>query len=244
MRAVPVPFLADGAYDVDAMLAARPRVLYLCAPNNPTGHVPGGDVERLLNADTGLVILDEAYAEFTGRPLLRAAPDRPRLLVTRTLSKAWGLAGLRVGYGVGGAPLIERIARVRGPYRIGRLAERAATAALREDAGWMRAHVARAVEARTALTASLAAAGFRPLPAEANFVLVPVVRAAAVARRMLARGVRVRAFTSLPGIGDAVRITVGPAGEMDAALRALVASAARRGAVATPDGRTALEERV
>jgi len=223
MEAVPVPFLPDGAWPVDTLLAARPHVLYLCAPNNPTGHVPGGDLERLLACGAGLVILDQAYAEFAGRMRIEA-PEHPRLLVTRTLSKAYGLAGLRIGYGVASEAVIGRIGRVRGPYRIGRLAERAAVAALREDHGWAHAHVALARAARAALSAALEAAGFRPHASEANFVLLPLAGAAAVARRMLALGVRVRAFTGLPGSGDALRITVGPPPEMDAALRALAAA--------------------
>lgn len=224
MEAAPAPFLEDGAWDVDALCAARPQVLYLCTPNNPTGHSPHGDLDPLLECGADLVILDEAYAEFAGR--MRIAPPRhPRLLVTRTLSKAYGLAGLRVGYGAGDPAAIERVARVRGPYRIGRLAERAAEAVLREDRAWVAAHVAQARAARAALAAALGTAGFRPLPGDANFVLVPLADAAAVARRMLRLGVRVRPFTGLPGIGDALRITVGPRDEMDAALGALVAAA-------------------
>jgi len=234
MRAVPVPFRPDGGFDAAALLSAAPRIIYLCAPNNPTGHVPGGDFQRLLDGPAELVILDEAYAEFAGAPGLASAPRHPRLLVTRTLSKAWGLAGLRIGYGVGAAALIERIARVRGPYRIGRLAERAAVAALREDHDWMRAHVAGAVASRTALARTLEALSFRPLPSEANFVLVPLPGAVGIAQRMHAAGVRVRAFPALPGIGDALRITVGPPDEMDAAVQALVGATTTADATSDP----------
>lgn len=231
LRPVAVPFLANGDLDADAMLAARPGVLYLCAPNNPTGHVPG-NLDRLIDAAPGLVILDEAYAEYAaaGDPAFRAriadAARAPRLLVTRTLSKAFGLAGLRIGYGVANRALVERIARVRGPYRVGRLAEAAAVAALTTDIGWMEARAREAVAAREALVAALGAAGFAPLPSVANFVLVPVRHACGTARALATRGIRVRAFSALPGTGDAVRITVGPEAAMQAVVAALVAEAA------------------
>src|SRR5690606_25475682 len=101
---VPVPLRADGAADIDALLATRARVIYLCSPNNPTGTVtPHDEIRRLVSRASGVVLVDEAYAEFANEQDWRAeAPAMERVLITRTFSKAWGLAGLRVGYGVGG----------------------------------------------------------------------------------------------------------------------------------------------
>ncbi len=231
---VPVPPGADGAPDVDALLAAGARHVYLCSPNNPTGAtLPAGALERVLAATPGLVILDEAYAEFAGRSEAAAAPARGRLLVARTMSKAFGLAGLRVGWGVGARELVLAVEKARGPFRVSAPAEAAAVAALAGDLGWMRAHVAAAVEARDRFARALREAGFAPLPSAANFVLVPVHDAAGAAAALRARGIAVRAFAALPGVGDALRVTVAPWPALEpvvAALRDCAAAAAGRGA--------------
>jgi histidinol-phosphate/aromatic aminotransferase/cobyric acid decarboxylase-like protein len=170
------------------------------------------------------VILDEAYAEFAGGSVAASAPAHGRLLVVRTLSKAFGLAGLRVGYGIGAAALVAAVEKSRGPYKVSALSEHAAVAALTRDLDWVRARAAEAVAIRGRFARALAARGLSPLPSAANFVLVPVVDAAAVERAMRARGVAVRAFARLPRIGDAVRITVGPWSQMEAARDALLAA--------------------
>ncbi|HEY2954983.1 MAG TPA: histidinol-phosphate transaminase [Candidatus Eisenbacteria bacterium] len=219
---VPVPLAADLDIDPDALLATGARILYLCSPNNPTGRAASRHaVERVVRESSGLVILDEAYAEYAGANWIAAAPERERLIVTRTLSKAFGLAGLRIGYAAGAAPLVRELEKSRGPFKVGTLAERAAVAALTEDLGWVGARVdeARAIRARFA--AALAGRGIRALPSDANFVLVPVPDAARVAAAMRAGGVAVRPFPGLARIGDAVRITVGPWPLMERALARL-----------------------
>jgi histidinol-phosphate/aromatic aminotransferase/cobyric acid decarboxylase-like protein len=177
------------------------------------------------------VIIDEAYAEFAGGTWITEAPTRDRLLVTRTLSKAFGMAGFRIGYGTGTASLIHEIEKVRGPYKENAPAERAAAAALREDVAWMRDTAAQAVANRERFAQTLRSSGFQPLPSAANFLLLPLPDAAVVAQRMRAQGVAVRPYPGLPGIGDAVRITIGPWPVMELALAALLAAreAARSG---------------
>jgi histidinol-phosphate aminotransferase len=222
LEAVPVPLTA--ALDIDAgrMLETRARVLYLCSPNNPTGTAASrAAIERVLRGASGLVILDEAYAEFAEESWLGEAIRMPHLLVVRTLSKAFGLAGLRVGYGVGHAGLIARLEEARGPYRVAALAERVAAAALSEDLEWMRARAACVRRDRARLVHALTALGFAPLSSAANFVLVPVPDAHTTAERMRRAGVVVRAFPALTRVGDAVRITVGPTAVMERALFAL-----------------------
>ena len=224
---VAVPPRADGAPDVDALLAAGAEHVYLCAPNNPTGApLPEGALARALAATPGLVILDEAYAEFAGRSEVATAPARGRLLVARTLSKAFGLAGLRVGWGVGARELVLAVEKARGPFRVSAPAEAAAVAALTADLGWMRAHAAEAVAVRERFAAALRAAGFAPLPSAANFVLVPVRDAAGAAAALRAGGVAVRAFAALPGVGDALRVTVAPWPVLEPVVAALRAAAA------------------
>jgi histidinol dehydrogenase len=220
--AVPVPTRDPHAIDIDALLATRARIIYLCSPNNPTGlALPRAGVMRLIEHAAGIVVLDEAYAEFAGDGWLAEAPRHSRLIVTRTMSKAFGLAGLRIGYAAAAASTITQIEKARGPYMISGAAERTALAALRNDLDWVRTHVAAAKESRARFRAELAAAGIPSLPSDANFVLVPVGDAAAVVAHMRAAGVAVRPFPRLCGIGDGVRITVAPWPMMDTALQAL-----------------------
>jgi histidinol-phosphate aminotransferase len=220
--AAPVPAPDTHTIDIDALLATRARVTYLCSPNNPTGLVLSrSDIERLVEHAAGIIILDEAYAEFAPEGWIADAPRHPRLVVTRTMSKAFGLAGLRIGYAAAAASTITQIEKARGPYMVGGVAERVALAALHDDLEWVRTHIAAAKESRTRFQAELSAAGIRSLPSEANFVLVPVTDAAAVAVHMRAAGVAVRPFPRLLGIGEGVRITVGPWPMMEAALHAL-----------------------
>jgi histidinol-phosphate/aromatic aminotransferase/cobyric acid decarboxylase-like protein len=143
------------------------------------------------------------------------------VLSLRTLSKAWGLAGLRVGYAVGCRQLIELVKRVRGPFKLTAPSERAALAALQEDDGWMSEHVAVALAAQVRFTADLCRIGYTPLPSHANFVLVPTTDAIALAEELLPRDVAVRVFRNLTGIGDALRITIGPPEAMERVLDVL-----------------------
>jgi len=225
--ALDVDALDPGALDVDALVAGAPACVYVCRPNNPTGAVaPAAAIRRLDGAAGGVVLLDEAYADYAGEDMTAWAAGSRRTISLRTFSKAWGLAGARVGYAVGPAPLIAELEKSRGPYKVAVPSERAALAALREDGAWRRDVVARAIEARAALERALAGLGFAPLPSRANFVLVPVADAAAAGEALRRRGVGVRAFVGLRGIGDAVRVTVGPPEAMDALLRALRAGLA------------------
>jgi histidinol-phosphate aminotransferase len=220
-----VPLRADGAMDVDALLATQADLIYACSPNNPTGTVtPRAELLRLFDRAPGVVLLDEAYGEFTDAHDLRAeAARRENVLVTRTFSKAWGLAGLRVGYGVGGATLVAAVTKARGPYKVNAAAERAAAAALAADAGWMRRVAAEARVQRDRLAAALRGRrGVTLWASEGNFVFAAVAEpAAAVAERFRARGIGVRAFSGLRDIGEALRIGAAPAAETDRVIAAL-----------------------
>jgi histidinol-phosphate aminotransferase len=119
---------------------------------------------------------------------------------------------------------VRDIERVRGPYKENAPGERAAAAALREDVDWMREMVALAVEHRERFATALRAHGFEPYPSAANFILVPVPDAARIALVMRQRGVAVRPYLGLRGIGDTLRITIGPSPMMDLALDALLSA--------------------
>lgn len=219
---VAIPMTSSWDIDPDALARADARVIYVCSPNNPTGTVASrGALERLIASAPGVVLLDEAYAEFCAESILDLAKASERVLVVRTMSKAFGLAGLRVGYAVGAPSLIAEVEKSRGPYKVSTVAERAAVAALMHDRTWVAERVGAARASRDRLATSLRALGLAPLPSQANFVFVPIGDAPAVARRMRERGVAVRAFQGLPIVGDALRITAGPDPMMEQGLDAL-----------------------
>jgi len=220
--AMPVPTRNPYSVDIDALLSTRARITYLCSPNNPTGlSLSRAEIERVVEHAAGVVILDEAYAEFANDGWLAEAPRHPRLIVARTLSKAFGLAGVRIGYAVAAASTIAHIEKARGPYMVSAAAERAALAALRNDLDWVRTHIECARESRERFGKALATLGIASFPSTANFVFVPVHDAAAVAAHMRAAGVAVRPFPAVTGIGDGVRITVAPWPMMETAITAL-----------------------
>src|SRR6185295_2991691 len=186
LEPAPVPFRRDGDVDPDALLAERAAVTYVCNPNNPTGTgVSSAALERVVAKAEGLVLVDEAYGEFSGRTSVPLLARAPQLLVTRTLSKAFGLAGLRVGYGLAAPEVVQVLEKVRGPYKVNVLGERAALAALGDDLPWVRRHVEASVAIRERLRVALETLGFRALPSAANFLCVPVPDAAALGRALL-----------------------------------------------------------
>jgi histidinol-phosphate aminotransferase len=222
LQFVPVPLRPDFDIDVDGLLATGARLIYVCTPNNPTGTLASrAALERLVEAAPGIVLIDEAYVEFSGISAADLARTRHNVLVTRTFSKAFGLAGMRVGYAMGHPALVTEVEKARGPYKHTGVAERMAIAALTEDVPWMKARAADALESRRRLVAGLREQGLEPLPSEANFVLVPLPGAPRIAARMRELDVNVRAFQGLAGVGDALRIGCGPWPLLEAALHAL-----------------------
>jgi len=143
------------------------------------------------------------------------------VLVVRTLSKAFGLAGLRVVYAIGQPATVMEVEKSRGPYKVNAIAEHVAVTALREDRAWVDEHIRLAVELRERLAEALRAMGLVPMPSAANFVCVPVAGAVEVGQALRARGVAVRPFPALPHVGDALRISVGPWPELSRLLAAL-----------------------
>lgn len=215
---------ADGyALDLPAMRAAAAGsdLVWLCSPNNPTGlPEPDGAIAGLLDGLTAdsrsrgtqapAVVLDEAYAEFGGADLLDLRGRYPRLVVVRTMSKAYSLAGFRVGFGVGARETISRLARFRPPGSVATVSATVATEALlRPDV--MRANVTATVAERERFAAALRAAGWRVGPSTTNFLLVDfgtTPRAAAVAEAMLGHGLVPRTFGPDHPLSDHLRVTV------------------------------------
>jgi histidinol-phosphate aminotransferase len=219
LRVHAVPFRSDWDADVERLLEPKPQIVYLCSPNNPTGSpLPLATIERVLDEAPGVVILDEAYGEFTSAPGLGLVARHPRLIVMRTLSKAFGLAGLRVGYAVLATPLASALETVRGPYKLSAAAIAAATAALTDGLDWVRARAAEATANRVRLAERLVVMGFSPIPSAANFLCLPCRGAEGAAARLRDRGFAVRVLRQIPPItpaldasaGFALRIAVGP----------------------------------
>lgn len=222
--AVPVPVpLADYRYDLDAMLAAvtdRTRFVYVCNPNNPTGtYVDRAALAGFLDAlpDRVLCVIDEAYHEYVsaddypdGIAEHVVSAGRPNVLVLRTMSKIYGLAGLRVGWGVGPAEVVRAIDTVRGPFEMNALANEAAIASLDEREALVE-RVAANEQGRDALAAALRDAGLEPIPGVGNFLCVPCpdgVSGRDVASALEQRGVIVRPLDMF-GMPQGFRITVG-----------------------------------
>ncbi|MET1756436.1 histidinol-phosphate transaminase [Novosphingobium sp. RD2P27] len=226
---------ADYGTDVDVLLSMvsdRTRVVFVANPNNPTGSfLPRGEIARLhaALAPEVLLVIDQAYAEYVAPEdddgALELAASQPNVLVTRTFSKAYGLAGERVGWATGPAGVIEVLNRIRGPFNLNNSAQAVALAAV-QDADFVehsrlhnldvRASFVRAVEA-------LGNHGLRALPSEANFVLVlfqGALTAEAAYQGLAERGYIVR---WLPGQGlpQALRFTIGHARDMDTIAAAL-----------------------
>jgi len=230
---VPVPMSCGYSVDPQELVDRRAKITYLCTPNNPTSCALSRDVVGFVVKNAaGLVVIDEAYAEFAPERFSDLVTMSNRLLVTRTFSKAFGLGGLRVGYGVGHVDVVEPIMRARGPYKVSALAESAAVATLGDgpDAlGWVSKHVDLAVANRTRLAIELRSLGISPAPAAGNFLFVPMAGAEGIAEAMARRGVLVRALSGLtqdiPALaasgGQALRIGVGPWEMMERVLEAL-----------------------
>ena len=207
--------------------AANAKMVIVCNPNNPTGTIVTHDeVEAFLGSlpPTTLAVLDEAYAEFVDDPAFPKAAAllgrHPNLVVLRTFSKIYGLAGLRVGYAVAAPEIIACFNRVREPFPVDRLAQAAAEATL-DDEPYVRAAYENNRAGRAWLAGALAGLGLRTIPSQANFVLVDLGRPSdEVARQLLPRGVIIRpgAMWRLP---TWARITVGTADENRRAITAL-----------------------
>ena len=198
-------------------------------PNAPTGRLlPLGEIERLLSGNpNSVVVIDEAYIDFGGETAVGLVARYPQLLVTRTLSKSHALAGLRVGYAIGQAHLVEALNRVKdsfNSYPLDRFAQAGALASI-EDPGYFEGICSKVVATRTRLVASMAEMGFEVLPSAANFIFArhSVHDGAGLAAALRERSIIVRHFRNPARVAPFLRITVGTDAQCDALLAALKA---------------------
>ena len=221
---IEVPLDEDWRHDLDAMRAAirgDTTAVYLCNPNNPTGtYRSSSDVAAFIDAvpDRVLVVVDEAYHDYvTAADYASALPiasERENVVVTRTFSKIYGLAGLRIGYAIGNANTIAMLKTTQPPFSASSIAQVAALESLAHDE-----HVAERADANTEgrlqLEQGLTELGIEHAPSQANFVAMMIDESAEVADRLLKEGVIVRPM------GPIIRVTVGTEGENRRFLRAL-----------------------
>jgi histidinol-phosphate aminotransferase len=221
-RAVTVPWGEGWSLPVDALVATGARAIYLANPNAPSGTaVPVGAVEELAGRFDGALLVDEAYADFADAHCLELALRLPNVIVSRTMSKSYALAGVRFGFAVASPDLVRDMAKVKDSYNCDALAIAAASAAI-GDPAYAREIWAKIRSERTRLTRALEGLGWSVLPSQANFVLatVPDGDAAGMQRALKERGVLVRYFDA-PGLRDKLRITVGTPADTDALLGAV-----------------------
>ncbi|MFT5424701.1 MAG: histidinol-phosphate aminotransferase [Phycisphaerales bacterium] len=193
----------------------RTGLVALVTPNNPTGlAIPTSDLLEISAAAQGVgaaALIDLAYAEFAENDPTRELLRLENVVIVRTFSKAWGMAGLRVGYAIAGGPLADWVRTAGGPFPVSGLALRAVELALKQSEGpenYVIRAVCRVQAARTELTSLLQELGAHPIESQANFVLVRVGDAPAVDRGLRGLGIAVRAFDSKPELVNTVRITV------------------------------------
>jgi histidinol-phosphate aminotransferase len=205
--------------DLDAHGA---KVIFIVNPNAPTGVLFDRDALRALLTQTqSIVVVDEAYADFAGESAISLLPEFPQLIVVRTLSKSYALAGMRLGLGFAHRDIIAQMLKVKDAYNLDRLAIVAGCAAL-EDQEWLRDTIAKIIRTRTRMLQALGDIGLHVPPSRTNFVFprIPEGRALEVYEALEKRRILVRYFRG-PLVADSLRVTVGTDAEVETFLQAL-----------------------
>jgi len=196
--------------DADLLLRLRPKILFVASPNNPTGNAfPKAVLERLIAESPGVVVVDEAYADFCGQDFASQVRRYENLIVTRTFSKSHGLAGLRVGYGAGNRRLMAKMECAKTPLTLSSISEAIALEAL-ADKTFMKESVRVIQSERVRLAERLRELGFRPQKTDANFLIADLGRPSSGARAFLrGRGIVTRDMSDFKGLENYLRVTVG-----------------------------------
>jgi len=221
-KARTVPWRAGWKLPSEELCNAGAQAIFFANPNAPSGTaVSAGEVADLAEKFSGVVLVDEAYGEFAQSNCLALLADHPNVVISRTMSKSYALAGLRFGYALAHPEVVAQMNKVKDSYNCDALAIAAATAAL-QDNNYAQEQWRRIRAERSRLTAELTARGFAVLPSEANFVLaeVPGGDGKACYEDLKAQGILVRHFDK-PGLSQFVRITVGTPEQTNALLEAL-----------------------
>ena len=211
--------------DAEKLLAAadeNTRLLFLCSPNNPSGNCfPKKEIEKVIRRFNGIVILDEAYIDFAGQPgFLSELDEYPNLVILQTLSKAWGMAGLRLGLAFAQPLIVDTLSRVKYPYNINVVTQKIVLEQLRKSPD---AQIAEIVSERGRVLEGLAK---NPVirkihPTDANFVLVEVDEPRTIYDRLIGAGIIVRDRSRIKGCEGCLRITIGTPEQIDRLLETL-----------------------
>ncbi|MCA6462289.1 MAG: histidinol-phosphate transaminase [Chitinophagaceae bacterium] len=228
VKIVRAPLLPDFQLDLvhlEQLVNEDTRIIWICSPNNPTGNLmQWQDIETILNHFNGLVVIDEAYINFARqRSWITALTDYPNLVVLQTLSKAWGLAGLRLGMAFASTAIIEVLQRVKPPYNISQPAQELALKAL-EEVEQVNDMIRHLVDMRDALAEVLATMPEveTVYPSDANFLLVKIRNARKVYEFLLENGIVVRDRSKVQLCDDCLRITIGTEQENTHLVDALI----------------------
>jgi histidinol-phosphate aminotransferase len=217
-----VPYDEDYNLPVEGLLNAQADLTFVCSPNNPSATIATlGDLERLAAGLEGVLVVDEAYTDFADENALDLVSRHENVIVLRTLSKGYSLAGLRLGFGVARPGLLEGLLKIKDSYNVDSVALRLGAAAM-SDQAWMKANAEKIKASRAELEMGLTHMGFDLWPSQANFLLArpPKGDAQRLYLELRDRGILVR-YWDRPRLADKVRITVGTEGENRALLQTL-----------------------
>lgn len=227
IRLTEVPLDADFRLSADALLAhatPRTKLLFLCSPNNPSGNLlDPEEVEKTIRNFGGIVVLDEAYIDFANHEgFLPRLSEFPNLVVLQTLSKAWGMAGIRIGFAFAGPEIVAAMERIKYPYSVNVITERLVLRELEREA-IRREQIATLIDQRRKLVAALEQIPLirRVFPSDANFVLVRVDEPRKIYNHLIERGIIVRDRSRIAGCEGCLRLTVGTPEENAALIDAL-----------------------
>jgi histidinol-phosphate aminotransferase len=199
------------------------NLVFISYPNNPTGnHFSADVIHQILSRSDTLVVLDEAYCEFSGRTFIEECDRYPNLIITRTFSKAYGLAGLRIGYMIAQSEILEEVNKVRLPYNLNRFSQLAASILLKRRQRYAEQVQVILAERRRMFNALKSIEGVHPFPTDANFILFRTERPAIqVFQRLLEHGVLVRCLDRPGPLKNCLRVTIGTSDENDLFLDAM-----------------------
>ncbi len=217
-----VPYDEDYNLPVEGLLAAQADLTFVCTPNNPSATVaPVKDLEKLAAGLKGVLVIDEAYTDFADSNALELVSRHENVIVLRTVSKGYSLAGLRLGFGVARPALLEGLIKIKDSYNVDAVALRLGEAAM-NDQGWMKDNAGKIKASREKLAKALEKMKFRLWPSQANFILARPPRGDAryLYYELRDRGILVR-YWDRPGLDDKIRITVGTEEQNLALLEAL-----------------------
>lgn len=201
----------DFSLDADAILETRPKFVSICQPNNPTANLfDPKDIRKVLELAPGIVMVDEAYADFCGSNMLKDVMTSENAIDLRTFSKAYGLAGLRIGFAIARKEVTDELRQVRTPFGLNSFSEAVAVKAL-DHSGWVKEVVSSMKSEREYLGRKLQALGFTVYPSCCNFLLCKApVDGPALVSALRGEGVAIRDCNSYPLLENHVRITIGP----------------------------------